>query len=85
LGGLLISEDDPVGSKYLKVIDLVTSAEVYEEYVNDFNSHFAVASKPVSATTFKRVWDWWLKEYRVRVRQKKNVSSKCAGTQLLKL
>ena len=24
----------------------MTSAEVYEEYVNDFNSHFAVASKP---------------------------------------
>ena len=51
----------------------------------DDRSHFAVASKPVSATTFKRVWDWWLKEYRVRVRQKKNVSSKCEGTQLLKL
>ena len=76
----LYAQDDPVGIKFLKVIDLVTPAELYDEYVIDFKTfHFAVSAKPVSDTTFKRVWDFWIKEYKIRVREKKNVTTKCPG------
>jgi len=78
-----ISEDSPVGSKYLKTIDIITPAEVYEEYANEFDSiYFTVHSNHVSIHTFCRVWKYWLKKYKVHVRDKKNVTTKCDGALL---
>jgi len=76
----LIVDEDPVGSDYLKVIDLVTVPEMYSEYVVDFKAfHISTQAKPISERGFRRVWYYWLNKYRVRVRKKKNVTTKCDG------
>jgi len=78
-----VGEDSPVGDKHLKTIDLVTPAEVYEEYSNEFDHvYLSTHANHVSITTFRRVWNYWIKAYRIRVRDKKNITTKCDGKRL---
>jgi hypothetical protein len=76
----LIADENPVGDKYLKTIDLVTPAEVYEEYKVDFNTTFlSVHARPLGIDSFRRVWRWWIKEHKIHIREKKNITTKCEG------
>jgi hypothetical protein len=79
----LVADEDPTGSKYLKVIDLITYVEVWQEYCIHFETfQMSVLAKPVSKQTFGRVWDHWIKEYRVRIREKSKITTKCPGIKI---
>ncbi len=74
---------DPVGNEQSYTLDMVEVTDVFKEYVNEwrFNS-FTVGEKVMSERSFSRVWTSVMKDMRVRVREKKNMTTKCQGMQL---
>ena len=75
-------DHDPVGDECQYVLDLVDCKDVYEEFIADYgaNTIFSGCRQP-SERTFRRVWEWWVVENRVRIRDKKNTTTKCQGLQ----
>lgn len=75
---------DPVGNEQSYTIDLVEVNDVYKEYINEwrFNS-FTLGEKVMSLRSFSRVWTFVMKEMRVRIREKKNMTTKCDGMLIL--
>lgn len=76
----LEADKDPVGNDCEYVLDLVDSKDVYEEFIADYNANTIFAgSRVASERTFRRVWDWWIIKNRIRIRDKKNTTTKCQG------
>jgi len=71
---------DPTGDECKYTIDLVESRDVYEEFVGDYKANTVfIGSNVPSERTFKRVWDKWIVQNRIRIRDKKNTTTKCGG------
>jgi hypothetical protein len=75
------AEDCPTGRQYKKVVGLFSTDAVYAQYVKAFS--FTVESMAgqvaLSRKRFKIILDYYLEKNEIAVRQKKNVSGKCAG------
>ncbi len=76
----LEGDKDPVGDECVYVLDLIDCKDVYEEFVADYNANtIFIGTRIASERTFKRVWDWWIVKNRIRIRDKKNTTTKCSG------
>ncbi len=72
------ADKDPVGNDCLYTLDLVESKDVYEEFVADYKANTVFeGSRITSQRSFKRVWDAWITKNRIRIRDKKNTTTKC--------
>ena len=73
------AEDCPRGQQYRKVIDLVKRQHIYELMLIEWEGTSLDIKnvKPVSYSTFVRIFNQWMEEDQVRMREKKNVSGKC--------
>lgn len=75
------AENCPVGTDYHLVIDLHRSIDIYRDLEYDWpKMNLGARGVPcVSHSTFCLVFKKWMLKHRVRMREKKNVSSKCDG------
>eukprot|EP00300_Choanocystis_sp_HF-7_P005828 c14299_g1_i2.p1 GENE.c14299_g1_i2~~c14299_g1_i2.p1 ORF type:complete len:828 (+),score=117.56 c14299_g1_i2:197-2680(+) len=71
-------EQDASPKDYDIVLDPFDISEVYSEYAKQFQwTVFGADAHPVSSTQFRRIFAKWMNDERVRVRQKKNITTKC--------
>ena len=78
-------DEDPVGGDYKIVLDCAAADGAFLEYGVDYvhnNSFGGDHDRPLSKTSFMRVWTYWSKKEGVRVREKKNVTTKCESESL---
>ena len=82
--GEYAGEVDSSPKDYDLVLDPFDKAEVYEEYRSSFRlTHLACSDvHPCSYRHFKRILNHWMSTDRVRVRAKKNITTKCDGETL---
>ena len=74
------ADKDPVGNDCLYTLDLVECKDVYEEFVADYKANTVFeGSRITSERSFKRVWDAWIPKNRIRIRDKKNTTTKCTS------
>ena len=76
-------EKDPKADEYDVVLDPFDVHKVYEEYHKQMTLQqtidFGVAPA-VSDRQFRRLFHEWMEKNRVRVRMKKNITTKCDGS-----
>eukprot|EP00300_Choanocystis_sp_HF-7_P007523 c15337_g1_i1.p1 GENE.c15337_g1_i1~~c15337_g1_i1.p1 ORF type:complete len:855 (+),score=130.87 c15337_g1_i1:156-2720(+) len=81
-------EQDASPKDYDIVLDPFDIGEVYTEYARQFQwagcSSFGGGVHPISSTQFRRLFARWMDQERVRVRQKKNITTKCDACEDLK-
>ena len=79
--GQLAGEIDASPKDYDLVLDPFDKTEVYQEYRNHFRlTHLASSDiQSCSYRQFRRVLSHWMSKDRVRVRVKKNITTKCDG------
>lgn len=71
---------DPTGEEQSYTIDIVALKELHQEYVNEWMLNaFTTTSNHISLRSFERVWNFFVTEMRIRIREKKNVTTKCSG------
>ena len=77
--GQLAGEVDASPKDYDLVLDPFDKTEVYEDYRHRFQfTHLASSNThPCSYRQFKRIMKHWMNTERVRVRAKKNITTKC--------
>lgn len=71
---------DPTGNEQSYTVDMVEVGDVHKEYISErrFNSLTTTESQ-MSLRSFGRVWAFVMKDMRVHIRQKKNMTTKCSG------
>ena len=76
----LTAEHQPVNIKYNYVMGFHFSSELYRMYTNRYLSESALTfPKPPSQSTFKKMFNKVMKDMKVYVRHKKNITEKCQG------
>lgn len=71
---------DPTGEEQTYTIDMVDVRDIYNEYVSEWRLN-AVSNRAnaISERDFNRVWKFVMNDARVRIREKKNMTTKCSG------
>ena len=68
------------GTQYEGAINVVTTDEVFKEMKAAFTrDHLGVNNPVPSKSKFRDLFEYWMKVENIRMRLKKNVSSKCKG------
>ncbi len=71
---------DPTGNEQTYTIDMVEVSDIHKEYDKEWKLNaLTEASKSISLRDFTRVWDHVMIDMRVRIREKKNMTTKCSG------
>lgn len=71
---------DPTGEEQSYTIDIVALKELHQEYVNEWTLNaLTTSTSNISLRSFERVWKFFVTEMRIRIREKKNVTTKCSG------
>lgn len=73
-------EQDSNSKDYDTVLDPIDVGEIYKEYLTQFRwIGCGDGLQAVSSKQFQRLFRRWMDKDRVRVRQKKNITTKCDG------
>ena len=74
------ADQDPVGQQYKYTINFIGPADLYEEYIADFLANrVGVAETTLSGRAFSRLWSYFKRVEKVRVRRKANTTTKCSS------
>eukprot|EP00300_Choanocystis_sp_HF-7_P014022 c18540_g1_i1.p1 GENE.c18540_g1_i1~~c18540_g1_i1.p1 ORF type:complete len:373 (-),score=49.49 c18540_g1_i1:972-2090(-) len=84
--GSILGETDSTPKDYDLVLDPFDKTSVYSEYLHRFQwTHLATSNqRPCSYRLFVKIMKHWMKTERVRVRAKKNITTKCDVCEELK-
>lgn len=75
---------DPVGNEQNYTIDMVEVRDVHNEYTSEWRLNCVSTGNTImSERDFTRVWNFVMKDMRVRIREKKNMTTKCQGEQFI--
>ena len=75
---------DPTGNEQNYTIDMVEVVDVHKEYLSEWRVNALTSGdNGISLRDFTRVWDHVMKSMRVRIREKKNMTTKCDGKSFL--
>lgn len=71
---------DPTGEEQTFTIDMVDVRDIYNEYVSEWRLNaVSNGANAISERDFNRVWKFVMNDARVRIREKKNMTTKCSG------